>query len=233
MPTPDEHGSNASPAPSSWDKPQPMSLAPNSQLPPTKRRSRKRLSGPTSRSTSSTPPSKRKTSSPAHPEKNHFCYNIFVGWKNPHLGERNTQLMDEGSTNVPTDLCPFFVLLRGEIDLGGIQNNGKMATCNKQVGEGWKVHDEVYIYVYVNMIYMYILYDISFCLMHTVLIYMGLVSCYLLILALMPAFSLIHSFVHSSVHVFIHSNMYGCHTHLPMWLISFLPTIGLNGYLVK
>lgn len=147
MPTPDEHGSNASPAPSSWDKPQPMSLAPNSQLPPTKRRSRKRLSGPTSRSTSSTPPSKRKTSSPAHPEKKHFCYNIFVGWKNPHLGERNTQLMDEGSTNVPTDLCPFFVLLRGEIDLGGIQNNGKMATCNKQVGEGWKVHDEVYIYI--------------------------------------------------------------------------------------
>ena len=90
MPTPDEHGSNASPAPSSWDKPQPMSLAPNSQLPPTKRRSRKRLSGPTSRSTSSTPPSTKKKHHLQRILKNPTFVATFLWLETTHTLERGT-----------------------------------------------------------------------------------------------------------------------------------------------
>lgn len=89
MPTPDEHGSNASPAPSSWDKPQPMSLAPNSQLPPTKRRSRKRLSGPTSRSTHPPPLPKKKHHLKHILKKTTFVTTFLLAGKT-HTLERGT-----------------------------------------------------------------------------------------------------------------------------------------------
>ena len=110
-----------------------------------------------------------------------------------------------------------------------------LASCLRQVGEGWDVHDNVCIYIYVT-ICRYIYIYIQYILMHAVLIYMctSTFSCILLFVdSFIHACILAHPFIRSFASTFIRSLKRVWISYTSTSPVSFLPTIDLNGHLVK